>query len=135
MVAVMPVEAQVLKGGPYQPHKLQGIGPSFIPAIYDKTVVDDVFDVTFDQAVQTARRLAKEEGIFVGISSGAIAYAALETAKKLDKSKRVVAILPDTGERYLSTALFEYTELVNQPPTLPPPQVPIAAAPRPTPAP
>ena len=82
--------------------------------------------------MQTARRLAKEEGIFVGISSGAIAYAALEIAKKLEKGKRVVAILPDTGERYLSTALFEYTDLVNQPATLPPPppQQPVAAVTR-----
>ena len=135
-VAVMPVEAQVLKGGPYQPHKLQGIGPSFIPAIYDATVVDEVFDVTWDQAVQTSRRLAKEEGIFVGISSGAVAYAALETAKKMPAGSRVVAVLPDTGERYLSTALFEYTELVNQPPTLPPPQPQVQVnAPRPTAAP
>src|SRR5712692_6041380 len=90
IVAVMPVEAQVLKGGPFQPHKLQGIGPSFIPKIYDASVVDEVFDVTFDQAVSTARRLAKEEGIFVGISSGAVAYAALQTAKNLGKDKRVV---------------------------------------------
>ncbi len=131
MVAVMPVEAQVLKGGGFTPHKLQGIGPSFVPAIYDASVVDEEFDVTFDQAVQIARRLSKEEGIFVGISSGAIAYAALEIAKKLEKGKRVVAILPDTGERYLSTALFEYTDLVNQPATLPPPpQQPVAAATR-----
>lgn len=122
MVAVMPVEAQVLKGGAYAPHKLQGIGPSFIPAIYDASVVDEVFDVTFDQAVDTSRRLAKEEGVFVGISSGAIAYAALQQALKLGAGKRVVAVLPDTGERYLSTPLFQYTELVNQPPTLPPPQ-------------
>src|SRR5712692_753188 len=129
MVAVMPVEAQVLKGGGFTPHKLQGIGPSFVPAIYDAKVVDEVFDVTFDQAVQVARRLAKEEGIFVGISSGAVAYAALQTAKNLDKGKRVVAVLPDTGERYLSTALFEYTELVNQPATLPPPAPqPVAAS-------
>jgi cysteine synthase A len=125
----MPVEAQVLKGGTFTPHKLQGIGPSFIPAIYDAKVVDRVFDVTFDQAVATARRLAKEEGIFVGISSGAIAYAALQVAKEMDKGKRVVTVLPDTGERYLSTALFEYTDLVNQPPTLPQPQPqPVAAA-------
>jgi cysteine synthase A len=124
MVAVMPVEAKVLTGGGFAPHKLQGIGPSFIPAIYDKDVVDRVFEVTTEQAFQTARRLAKEEGIFVGISSGAIAYAALQIAKDFDKRKRVVAILPDTGERYLSTALFEYTDLVNQPPTLPPPAAP-----------
>jgi len=130
IVAVMPVEAQVLKGGPFQPHKLQGIGPSFIPKIYDASVVDEVFDVTFDQAVSTARRLAKEEGIFVGISSGAVAYAALQTAKNLERGKRVVAVLPDTGERYLSTALFEYTDLVNAPATLPaPPAQPVAAAP------
>ena len=130
IVAVMPVEAQVLKGGPFQPHKLQGIGPSFIPKIYDASVVDEVFDVTFEQAVSTARRLAKEEGIFVGISSGAVAYAALQTAKNLERGKRVVAVLPDTGERYLSTALFEYTDLVNAPATLPvPPAQPVAAAP------
>lgn len=134
MVAVMPVEAQVLKGGPYAPHKLQGIGPSFIPAIYDAAVVDEEFDVTFEQAVDTSRKLAKQEGIFVGISSGAIAYAAIETAKKLPAGTRLVAVLPDTGERYLSTALFEYTELVNQPPTLPAPQpqIPVSASPRPT---
>jgi len=132
IVAVMPVEAQVLKGGGFTPHKIQGIGPSFVPAIYDAKVVDEVFDVTFDQAVQTARRLAKEEGIFVGISSGAVAFAALQTAKNMGKDKRVVAVLPDTGERYLSTALFEYTDLVNQPATLPPPppQQPVAAATR-----
>ncbi|HEY3053823.1 MAG TPA: cysteine synthase A [Thermoanaerobaculia bacterium] len=118
-VAVMPVEAQVLKGGPYAPHKIQGIGPSFVPAIYDAKVVDRVFDVTFEQAVDTARRLSKEEGIFVGISSGAVAYVGLQIAKELGKGKRVVAVLPDTGERYLSTPLFEYTELVNAPMTTP----------------
>ena len=118
-VAVMPIEAQVLKGGGYAPHKIQGIGPSFIPAIYDAKVVDRVFDVTFEQAVDTARRLSKEEGIFVGISSGAVAYAGLKIAKELGRGKRVVAVLPDTGERYLSTPLFEYTDLVNQPATTP----------------
>jgi cysteine synthase A len=134
MVAVMPVEAQTLKGGPYAPHKIQGIGPSFIPKIYDASVVDQVRDVTFDDAVKTARRLSKEEGIFVGISSGAIAWVALQVAKELGAGKRVVAILPDTGERYLSTALFEYTEMVNRPPTLPAPP-PVATAPAPAPAP
>lgn len=123
-VAVMPVEAQTLNGGPYAPHKIQGIGPSFIPAIYDASVVDQVRDVTFDDAVKTARRLSREEGIFVGISSGAIAWVALEVAKELGAGKRVVVILPDTGERYLSTALFEYTDVVNQPPTVPPPPAP-----------
>jgi cysteine synthase A len=119
MVAVMPVEAQTLKGGPYAPHKIQGIGPSFVPAIYDKDAVDRVVDVTYDQAVDTARRMAKQEGILVGISSGAIAWAAIEIAKELGAGKRVVVVLPDTGERYLSTPLFEYTDLVNQPATTP----------------
>jgi len=119
IVAVMPIEAQTLKGGPYAPHKIQGIGPSFIPAIYDANVVDRVFDVTFDQAVDAARNLAKNEGILVGISSGAIAHAAFEIAKELGSGKRVVAVLPDTGERYLSTPLFEFTALVDQPATTP----------------
>ncbi|MEA2162501.1 MAG: cysteine synthase [Thermoanaerobaculia bacterium] len=127
MVAVMPVEAQTLKGGPYAPHKIQGIGPSFVPAIYDKDVVDRIVDVTFDQAVDTARKIAKQEGILIGISSGAIAWAAIEIAKELGAGKRVVVVLPDTGERYLSTALFEYTDLVNQPATTP---QPAAAAPK-----
>ncbi len=118
-VGVMPVEAQVLKGGPYQPHKIQGIGPSFIPAIYDASVVDRVFDVTYEQSVETTRQLSRDEGIFVGISSGAVAYAALQVAKELGKGKRLVAVLPDTGERYLSTPLFEYTDLVNAPATTP----------------
>lgn len=119
-IAVMPVEAApVLRGGPYAAHKIQGIGPSFIPAVYDAKVVDRVFEVTFDQSVATARRLAREEGIFVGISSGGVAYAALEIAKELGKGKRVVAVLPDTGERYLSTPLFEFTDLVNAPATTP----------------
>src|ERR1051325_3882634 len=120
-VAVMPVEAQTLTGGPYAPHKIHGIGPSCIPQIYDAGVVDQVRSVTFDDAVKTARRLAKEEGIFVGISSGAVAWVALQVAKELGAGKRVVAVLPDTGERYLSTPLFEYTDMVNRPPTLPAP--------------
>src|SRR5437773_2334682 len=77
------------------------------------------FDVTLEQSIETARRLSKEEGIFVGISSGAVAYAGLQIAKELGTGKRVVAVLPDTGERYLSTPLFEYTDLVNAPATTP----------------
>jgi len=119
IVAVEPVESTVLKGGTHSPHKLQGIGAGLIPSIYDANVVDDIIDVTFDDAATTARRLAREEGIFVGISSGAIAWAALQVAKQLGPGKRVVVVLPDTGERYLSTALFEYTDLVNQPTTTP----------------
>src|SRR5207237_9416528 len=100
-VAVEPVESQVLKGGTHSPHKLQGIGAGMIPAIYDAKVVDRITDVNFDDAVRVARRLSQEEGIFVGISSGAVAWAALEIAKELGEGKRVVAVLPDTGERYL----------------------------------
>src|SRR5213076_3041184 len=94
-VAVEPVESQVLKGGTHSPHKLQGIGAGMIPSIYDAKVVDRVVDVTFDDAVRIARRLAQEEGIFVGISAGAVAWAALELAKELGACKRVVAVLPD----------------------------------------
>jgi cysteine synthase A len=121
IVAVEPIESQVLKGGEHKPHKLQGIGAGIIPSIYDAKVVDRIYDATFDESVATSRRLAKEEGIFVGISSGAIASAAINLAKELGPGKRVIAILPSTGERYLSTALFEYTDVVNQPATLPPP--------------
>lgn len=119
VVAVEPIESQVLKGGEHKPHKLQGIGAGMIPSIYDAKVVDRVMDATFEDSVNYARRLAKEEGIFVGISSGAVTWAAVELAKELGPGKRVVAVLASTGERYLSTALFEYTDLVNQPATTP----------------
>ena len=119
IVAVEPIESQVLKGGEHKPHKIQGIGAGIIPAIYDANVVDRVADATFEDSVNYARRLAKEEGIFVGISSGAVVWAAIELAKELGPGKRVVAVLASTGERYLSTALFEYTDLVNQPATTP----------------
>jgi cysteine synthase len=124
VVAVEPVESQVLKGGAHSAHKIQGIGSGFVPSIYDSSVVDLVFDAAYADAVETARRLAKEEGILVGISSGAVAFAALQIAKQLGPKKRVVAILPDSGERYLSTALFEYNEVVERPATLPAPRPP-----------
>jgi len=119
VAAVEPVESPVLKGGTHSPHKIQGIGAGMIPAIYDANVVDRIFDANFEDSVNIARRLAKEEGIFVGISSGAVTWAAIELAKELGPGKRVVAVLASTGERYLSTALFEYTDLVNQPATTP----------------
>lgn len=119
VAAVEPVESQVLRGGTHSPHKIQGIGAGMIPAIYRADVVDRIFDVSYDDAVSHARRLAKEEGIFVGISSGAVAWAAIELAKELGSGKRVVAVLASTGERYLSTPLFEYSELVNRPATTP----------------
>ena len=121
IVAVEPIESQVLKGGTHSPHKIQGIGAGMIPAIYNAKVVDRVIDVKHEDAVNLARRLAKEEGIFVGISSGAVTWAAIEIAKELGAGKRVVAVLASTGERYLSTPLFEYTDLVNQPATTPAP--------------
>ena len=119
VAAVEPIESQVLKGGEHKPHKIQGIGAGMVPAIYDANVVDRVMDATFEDSVNYARRLAKEEGIFVGISSGAVTWAAIELAKELGPGKRVVAVLASTGERYLTTALFEYTDLVNQPATTP----------------
>ena len=119
VAAVEPIESQVLKGGTHSPHKIQGIGAGMVPAIYDASVVDRIYDATYDDAVAVARRLAKEEGIFVGISSGAVTWAAMELAKELGPGKRVVAVLASTGERYLSTPLFEYTDLVNQPTTTP----------------
>jgi cysteine synthase A len=117
--AVEPVESQLLRGGTHSPHKIQGIGAGMIPAIYRADVVDRIYDASFDDSVALARRLAKEEGIFVGISSGAVTWAAIELAKELGPGKRVVAVLASTGERYLSTALFEYSDLVNQPATTP----------------
>lgn len=119
IAAVEPVESQVLRGGTHSPHKIQGIGAGMIPAIYRADFVDRIYDASFDDSVNFARRLAKEEGIFVGISSGAITWAAVELAKELGPGKRVVAVLASTGERYLSTALFEYTDLVNRPATTP----------------
>jgi cysteine synthase A len=119
VVAVEPIESQVLKGGEHKPHKIQGIGAGMVPAIYDAAVVDRVLDATYEDAIGYARRLAKEEGIFVGISSGAVTWAAIEIAKELGPGSRVVAVLASTGERYLSTPLFEFTDLVNQPATTP----------------
>jgi cysteine synthase len=117
--SVEPVESQLLRGGTHAPHKIQGIGAGLIPSIYRADVVDRIYDSSYDDAVSFARRLAKEEGIFVGISSGAVTWAAVELAKELGPGKRVVAVLASTGERYLSTPLFEYTDLVNQPATTP----------------
>lgn len=119
VAAVEPVESQVLKGGTHSPHKIQGIGAGMVPSIYNAKVVDRIYDAGYDDSVNYARRLAKEEGIFVGISSGAVTWAAIELAKELGPGKRVVAVLASTGERYLSTPLFEYTDLVNQPTTTP----------------
>ncbi|MFH1790549.1 MAG: cysteine synthase A [Candidatus Omnitrophota bacterium] len=106
-VAVEPEESPVLSGGQPGPHKIQGIGAGFVPGVFDRSVVDEIMKVGYEQAKLTARRLAEEEGIFAGVSSGAALYAALEAAKRTESAgKVIVAILPDTGERYLSTELF-----------------------------
>jgi len=107
-VAVEPQGSAVLSGKHAGPHKLQGIGAGFVPKVLDTDLLDEIVTVTEEAAGDTARRLARKEGIFVGISSGAVAWAALELAKrKENKGRLIVAVLPDTGERYLSTWLFE----------------------------
>ena len=108
VVAVEPADSPVLSGGKPGPHKIQGIGAGFIPEVLKMELVDEIIRVTNDDAGAAARRLAKEEGILAGISSGAATWAALEIAKRPEnKGKLVVVILPDTGERYISTWLFQ----------------------------
>ncbi len=107
-IAVEPSKSPVLSGGSPSPHRIQGIGAGFVPGVYNKSLVDEIIKVDDEDAGKTARRLAKEEGILVGISSGAAAWAALEVAKRRESAgKLIVVVLPDTGERYLSTWLFE----------------------------
>ncbi len=106
IVAVEPANSPVLSGGQPGPHKIQGIGAGFVPDVLNVVLVDEVITVTNEEALETARRLAREEGLLVGISSGAAAFAALQVAERLGDGKTVVVILPDTGKRYLSTGLF-----------------------------
>ena len=111
IVAVEPSDSPVLSGGKPGPHKIQGIGAGFIPKTYNGEVVDKILQVTNDDAIRTSRELAGKEGLLVGISSGAAVYAAVELAKLPEnEGKTIVALLPDTGERYLSTVLYAFEE-------------------------
>ena len=106
-IAVEPADSPVLSGGSGGPHKIQGIGAGFVPEVLNRDIIDEIMTVSNDQAFETARELAKKEGILCGISSGAATWAALETARRPEnKGKVIVVILPDTGERYLSTDLI-----------------------------
>ena len=109
IVAVEPADSPVLSGGTPGPHKIQGIGPGFVPDVLNTTIFDEIIKVENEKAFETSRELARNEGLLVGISSGAAAYAALQLAQRPEnKGKRIVVILPDTGERYLSTALYQF---------------------------
>lgn len=111
IVAVEPTDSPVLSGGKPGPHKIQGIGAGFVPKTYNPAVVDEIIQVQNDDAIRTSRQLAKEEGLLVGISSGAAVYAATELAKRPEnEGKMIVVLLPDTGERYLSTILYAFEE-------------------------
>ena len=107
IVAVEPADSPVLSGGTADPHKIQGIGAGFVPQTLNTGIYDEIITVSNDNALATGREIAKAEGLLVGISSGAAAWAATELAKRPENAgKSIIVILPDTGERYLSTALF-----------------------------
>ncbi|HEY0249548.1 MAG TPA: cysteine synthase A [Gryllotalpicola sp.] len=115
IVAIEPAETEVLRGGAHGPHKIQGIGAGFVPQVLDSSVYDEVFPVPSEAAIEMARRLAAEEGVFAGISSGAAVYTAVELAKRPEFSgKTIVAVVPDTGERYFSTPLYKHLADADQ---------------------
>lgn len=108
IVGVEPASSPVISGGKPGPHKIQGIGAGFVPAVFNKTIMDQLIQISNEDAMDTARRLPREEGLLVGISSGAAICAALQVAETLGQGKNVVVLAPDTGERYLSTELFAH---------------------------
>ncbi|HFD1609651.1 TPA: cysteine synthase A [Enterococcus faecium] len=107
LIGVEPAESAILEGKEAGPHKIQGIGTGFVPKTLDTSVYDKVLSISGDEAMETAREVGRKEGILVGISSGAAIAAALKVAKELGKGKKVLAVVPDNGERYLSTALYQ----------------------------
>jgi cysteine synthase A len=115
VVAVEPFDSPVLSGGKPGPHKIQGIGAGFVPKVFNPKIVDEIYKVKNEEAFETTRQLARTEGLLVGASSGAAVFAALQIAKRIENTgKLIVAILPDTGERYLSTPLFDLTEKTDK---------------------
>lgn len=107
VIGVEPAESAVLEGKPAGPHKIQGIGTGFIPDTLDTKVYDEILPITGEEAIETSRKVGRQEGFLVGISSGAAIAAGLKIAKELGKGKKVLVIVPDNGERYLSTALYQ----------------------------
>lgn len=111
IVAVEPLDSPVLSGGKFGPHKIQGIGAGFVPKTYNSAVIDEIFPVSNDDAIRAGRELAAQEGLLVGISSGAAVFAASQIAQRPEnKGKNIVVLLPDTGERYLSSVLYAFEE-------------------------
>ncbi|MDT2573906.1 cysteine synthase A [Enterococcus raffinosus] len=108
--AVEPEESPVLEGGQSGPHKIQGIGAGFVPSILNTEIYDQVLPVSSSEAMETAREIAKKEGILVGVSSGAALFAAMKVAKEMNPDQKVLVLLPDNGERYLSTELFQFNQ-------------------------